>query len=395
MRAVYRAFNTLRSSACASVLQMLYQIVIYSRGEHSDQLRHTFDWTQKSLVALANSRSNVIGFSIRRLWIRFVLAFFSVERCRTFNQLLGARRVISDMFQSVEKDTYQELHTLLDSVFTNIVMNDEVSKSDKARVFGVQLIGNLVKACQNSQDILPQKAGIASPALFVPGQTATDASVLTSDSMAALVTRFLRGLMSFPGHGICFKQYGLYTPPRRLLGGGGEVGASTNEINDSSDMHNVATFTKNSSSTEMQDLCNSQILRILVVCINPAESKQMASLAIDIMRASPELIAPFWRNYLCSFEPRLSLSYLRNTGFAIKVMSLPLPLPADSEAHYSAPPRLNTLVEHITPYPLDPVLVGRGLNITTTPLVRYRNLLLVDMALRKLSDARAWIRAKA
>ncbi|KAJ2073068.1 hypothetical protein GGI09_009002, partial [Coemansia sp. S100] len=121
----------------------------------------------------------------------------------------------------------------------------------------------------------------------------------------------------------------------------------------------------------------------------------MSSLAIDIMRASPELIAPFWRNYHCSFEPRLSLSYLRNTGFAIKVMSLPLPVPQESEARYSVPPRLNTLVEHITPYPLDPTLVGRGLGPLTAPLVRYRNLLLVDMALRKLGDARAWIRAEA
>ncbi|KAJ2741650.1 hypothetical protein GGI20_005038 [Coemansia sp. BCRC 34301] len=395
MRAVYRAFNTPRSSACASVLQMLYQVVVYSRGEHSDQVRHTFDWTQKSLTALANTRSNVIGFSIRRLWIRFVLSFFSVERCKTFNQLLGARKIVSGLFQSVEKDTYQELHTLLDSVFTNIVLNNDITRADKVRVFGIQLVGSLVKACQTQQEISPQQVGIATPALFVPAEPAADTAPLTSDSVAALVARFLRGLMAFPGHGICFKQYGLYTPPRRLLGGGSEVGAIAEDVDGSSDMHDVATFTKSSSSTEMQDLCNSQILRILVVCINPAVSKLMASLAVDIMRASPELIAPFWRNHHCSFEPRLSLSYLRNTGFAIKVMSLPLPVPLENEARYSVPPRLNTLVEHITPYPLDPVLVGRGLTTTTMPLVRYRNLLLVDMALRKLGDARAWIRAEA
>ncbi|KAJ2860328.1 hypothetical protein GGH94_005584 [Coemansia aciculifera] len=388
MRAVYRAFNTPRSSACASILQMLYQIVVYSQGEHADQLRHSFDWTQKSLAALPMTRSNMIGFSVRRLWIRFVLSFFSVERCKTFNQLLGARKVIGSLFLGVEKDTYQELHTLLESVFASVVLNEEITRSDKARVFGIQLVGNLVKAGQNAQDISPQLVGIERPALFVPGE-ATSVEPLTTDSMAGLVTRFLRGLMAFPGHGICFKQYGLYTPPRRLLGNDG----ATDEAD--GDMHDVATFTKNSSSSEMQDLCNSQILRILVVCINPSMSKHMSSLAIDIMRASPELIAPFWRNYHCSFEPRLSLSYLRNTGFAIKVMSLPLPVPQESEARYSVPPRLNTLVEHITPYPLDPMLVGRGLSTAAAPLVRYRNMLLVDMALRKLGDARAWIRAEA
>ncbi|KAJ2262095.1 hypothetical protein GGI01_001785, partial [Coemansia sp. RSA 376] len=386
MRAVYRAFNTPRSSACASILQMLYQIVVYSQGEHADQLRHTFDWTQKSLAALPMTRSNIIGFSVRRLWIRFVLSFFSVERCRTFNQLLGARKIIGALFLGVEKDTYQELHTLLESVFASVVLNEEIARADKVRVFGIQLVGNLVKAGQNAQDITPQLVGIERPALFVPGEAAS-LEPLTTDSIAGLVTRFLRGLMAFPGQGICFKQYGLYTPPRRLLGDDGAT--------DEADMHDVATFTKNSSSSEMQDLCNSQILRILVVCINPSLSKDMSSLAIDIMRASPELIAPFWRNYHCSFEPRLSLSYLRNTGFAIKVMSLPLPVPQESEARYSVPPRLNTLVEHITPYPLDPTLVGRGLGPLTAPLVRYRNLLLVDMALRKLGDARAWIRAEA
>ncbi|KAJ2811584.1 hypothetical protein H4S07_001971, partial [Coemansia furcata] len=386
MRAVYRAFNTPRSSACASILQMLYQMVVYSQGEHADQLRHSFDWTQKSLTTLPMTRSNIVGFSIRRLWIRFVLSFFSAERCKTFNQLLAARKVISSLFQGVEKDTYQELHTLLESVFTNVVLNEDITRADKVRVFGIHLVGNLVKASQNAQDITPQLVGIKSPALFVPGQ-ATSSEPLTSDSLSALVTRFLRGLMAFPGHGICFKQYGLYTPPRRL---GDEATAAAN---DDDNMQDVATFSKNSSSTEMQDLCNSQILRILVVCINPSASKHMSSLAIDIMRASPELIAPFWRNYHCSFEPRLSLSYLRNTGFAIKVMSLPLP--RESEARYSAPPRLNTLVEHITPYPLDPLLVGRGLGAGAAPLVRYRNLLLVDVALRKLGDARAWIRGEA
>ncbi|KAJ2813340.1 hypothetical protein H4S07_000761, partial [Coemansia furcata] len=386
MRAVYRAFNTPRSSACASILQMLYQMVVYSQGEHADQLRHSFDWTQKSLTTLPMTRSNIVGFSIRRLWIRFVLSFFSAERCKTFNQLLAARKVISSLFQGVEKDTYQELHTLLESVFANIVLNEEITRADKVRVFGIHLVGNLVKASQNAQDITPQLVGIKSPALFVPGQ-ATSSEPLTSDSLSALVTRFLRGLMAFPGHGICFKQYGLYTPPRRLSD------EATAAANDDDNMQDVATFSKNSSSTEMQDLCNSQILRILVVCINPSASKHMSSLAIDIMRASPELIAPFWRNYHCSFEPRLSLSYLRNTGFAIKVMSLPLP--RESEARYSAPPRLNTLVEHITPYPLDPLLVGRGLGAGAAPLVRYRNLLLVDVALRKLGDARAWIRAEA
>ncbi|KAJ2834182.1 hypothetical protein GGI24_000511 [Coemansia furcata] len=360
-------------------------MVVYSQGEHADQLRHSFDWTQKSLTTLPMTRSNIVGFSIRRLWIRFVLSFFSAERCKTFNQLLAARKVISSLFQGVEKDTYQELHTLLESVFANIVLNEEITRADKVRVFGIHLVGNLVKASQNAQDITPQLVGIKSPALFVPGQ-ATSTEPLTSDSLSALVTRFLRGLMAFPGHGICFKQYGLYTPPRRL---GDEAAAA----NDDDNMQDVATFSKNSSSTEMQDLCNSQILRILVVCINPSASKHMSSLAIDIMRASPELIAPFWRNYHCSFEPRLSLSYLRNTGFAIKVMSLPLP--RESEARYSAPPRLNTLVEHITPYPLDPLLVGRGLGAGAAPLVRYRNLLLVDVALRKLGDARAWIRAEA
>ncbi|KAJ2417228.1 hypothetical protein GGI10_000351 [Coemansia sp. RSA 2530] len=391
MRAVYRAFNTPRSSTCASILQMLYQMVVFSQGEHADQIRHTFDWTQKSLSDLPMARSKVIGFSVRRLWIRYVLSFFSVERCKTFGQLFAARKVVSSLFHGVEKDTYQELHMLLDSVFTNVVLNEEITRADKARVFGVNLVGNLVKASQNLQDISPQLVGIASPALFVPGGAKSE-EPLTTDSLSALVTRFLRGLMAFPGHGICFKQYGLYTPPRRLIGNADGAGAA-DEAED--DMQDVATFSKNSASTEMQDLCNSQILRILVVCINPSISRHMSSLAIDIMRASPELIAPFWRNYHCSFEPRLSLSYLRNTGFAIKVMSLPLPIPQESEARFSAPPRLNTLVEHITPYPLDPSLLDRGLGVSTAPLVRYRNLLLVDMALRKLGETRAWIRAEA
>ncbi|KAJ2828960.1 hypothetical protein GGI24_002257, partial [Coemansia furcata] len=270
MRAVYRAFNTPRSSACASILQMLYQMVVYSQGEHADQLRHSFDWTQKSLTTLPMTRSNIVGFSIRRLWIRFVLSFFSAERCKTFNQLLAARKVISSLFQGVEKDTYQELHTLLESVFANIVLNEEITRADKVRVFGIHLVGNLVKASQNAQDITPQLVGIKSPASFVPGQ-ATSSEPLTSDSLSALVTRFLRGLMAFPGYGICFKQYGLYTPPRRL--GGDEATAAAN---DDDNMQDVATFSKNSSSTEMQDLCNSQILRILVVCINPSASKHMS-----------------------------------------------------------------------------------------------------------------------
>ncbi|KAJ1947508.1 hypothetical protein FBU59_001868, partial [Linderina macrospora] len=124
-------------------------------------------------------------------------------------------------------------------------------------------------------------------------------------------------------------------------------------------------------------------------------SKQRTDLAVSILRASPELIAPFWRNITCSFEPRLSLRYLGNTTLALKVLGLPLPIPKEGDLQRHGPPRLNTLVEHVAPFPLTRQIVGRGLQHKGSALVRYRNLLIIDLALRKLAMARAWIQGEA
>ncbi|KAI7833733.1 ribosome 60S biogenesis N-terminal-domain-containing protein [Kickxella alabastrina] len=395
LKSLYRSLNTARSTACASALQLLYQMVVFARGEHADEVRHAFDWTMKSLEELPHVRSSVVGFSIRRLWIRFVMAFFSVDRCRTYNELFRSGRLVGGLFHGVERDSYQELHTLLATVYENIVLNDGIGKAEKVRLFGVQLMGNLAKAAKNTVVVDAKAVGVEAVAQFVPGSARRDESVAAAgrDSVAALVLRFFRGMMTFPGHGICFPQHGLYPAPRQQQ----QLWAS-NESNDDGDaLEAVVTVTKRATSAEISDLCNSQILRILIACISPAASRRMGDLAVDIMRVSPELIAPFWRNYGASLEPRLSLRYLGNTAFATKVMSLELPLPPQDsgDARFGLPPRVSTLAEHVWPLALQRQMVGRGLQFRASPLVRYRCLLLADVALRKLGDARAWIRSEA
>ncbi|KAJ1899287.1 hypothetical protein LPJ81_004173, partial [Coemansia sp. IMI 209127] len=401
-RAVARAFGTPRSSTCASVLQLLHQIVVYSHGEHADQMWHSFNWTMTSLDSLPTIRSNVMGFSIRRLWMRFVLAFFSADRCKMFVEILKTRNIFTSLFNGVEGDSYQELHALLSSVYLNVVLNEEVSRADKVRVFGTHLMGKLAKVAHNTAEVDLQKVGVSNPETFVPKELADPNAQppIAKDSISALVIRFFKGMMTFPGYGICFHQYGLYPAPRKWTNdlAAPAIAAEEKEDNafaESRDTQDVAVVSKSTTLSGMRDLCNSQILRILVGCVNPAATKRMGDLAIEILRASPELIAPFWRNYSCSFEPRLSLRYLGNTTFAMKVMGLSLPLPRDSDSRSAEPPRLNTLVEHILPFPLLRTSLGRGLQMRSSPLVRYRNLLLIDLALRKLTEARDWIQAEA
>ncbi|KAJ2763078.1 hypothetical protein H4S06_000298 [Coemansia sp. BCRC 34490] len=426
IRAVTRAFGTPRSSTCASVLQLLYQVVVFSHGEYADQMWHAFNWTMSSLDLLPSIRSNVMGFSIRRLWTRYVLSFFTADRCKSFVEVLRTRKIFSSLFNGVERDSYQELHALLSSVYLNVVLNEEVPRADKVRVFGVHLMGRLAKLADNAVSVDPRQVGIPNPQMFVPRELSDTGAntVVEKDSISGLIMRFFKGMMTFPGYGICFHQYGLYPAPRRwnkdlVLSTPGAAlateaataedknendndndndgGMVPEKEHDFNDTHDVAVISKNTSLSGMRDLCNSQILRILVGCINPASTKRMGDLAIEILRASPELIAPFWRNYSCSFEPRLSLRYLGNTAFAMKVMGLPLPLPADTQdsLRYAEPPRLNALIEHVLPFPLLRTCLGRGLQMRSSPLVRYRNLLLIDLALRKLSEVREWIQAEA
>ncbi|KAJ2712784.1 hypothetical protein H4R19_002578, partial [Coemansia spiralis] len=382
MKAVHRGFGTARSAACAASLQLLGQMVAFARGEHADEVRTAFDWTMKAVEELPTIRPAVVGFSIRRLWIRFVLAFFAAERCQGAGELLRTGRLIGGLFRGVERDSYQELHALLSSVHANIVLNGRISRADRRRVFGVQVMGSLARAAQsNTAVVVPQAVGVARPADFGPRATVADDEQppRTSDSVSALVLRFFRGMMTHPGAGICYHQHGLYPAPHRVQDGTAE------------DMYDVATFTKSSASAGMHELCNSLILRVLVACINPQGSRRMADLAVDVLRASPELIAPFWRNYRCALEPQLALRYLGSTAFAIKVLALPLPVPAGA----AAVPRLNTLIEHVAPFALGRTALGRGLQMRSSALVRHRTLLLVDMVLRKLGAARAWIRDQA
>ncbi|KAJ2808135.1 hypothetical protein H4R20_000990 [Coemansia guatemalensis] len=368
LRGLQRALGTARSRGCAAALQLLAQTAEFGGGELADELRRRFDWTQRAVDELPLARTRVVGLSIRQLWTRFVLAFF-VGRCQTRVELLRVSRVVTGLFRGTERDSYAELHALLEAVYTRIVADRSIPRSDKKRVFGVHPMANLARACRNTAPVVPQDEGVARPAQFTPTSGASEIEVsekdkvpLARDSVADLVVRFFCGLMAFPGHGICYHQRGLYPPPRTWAA---------------------------ADASELDEVSNGQILRILLRCIRPAASVRHARLAEQVLRASPELIAPFWRGWHGTLEPRASLQFLGTTAFALRVLALPLPPPPPGTA---APPALATLVEHVLPQALARAQLGRGLQQRDAALVQYRTLLVVDAALAKLAAALQWLR---
>ncbi|KAJ2850160.1 hypothetical protein IWW36_002117 [Coemansia brasiliensis] len=373
MRAMHRSISTPRSPGCASALQLLRHLVEFGDGALADQVRQQFDWTMKSLKQLPLARSRVAGLGIRRLWIRFVMSFFAAKNCQSSVEILRMRSVFGDLFLGVEKDSYFDLYVLLTQVFEHVVMNQRISRGDKRRAFGAGLMGNLAKAARRNRELVQLSAvGIKQMAKFDPENTVSEE--VTNDSVAALVVRFFRGMMTHPGYGICYRQYGLYPAPGRQQGVAAEG------------VHDVATVARGSSA-EMHELCNSQILYILIRCIRPEESRMMAELATDILRANPELIAPFWRSTKLPIEPRVSVQFLGASAFALNVMRQPLP----TETVGAGPPQVLTLVEHIAPAALKREQLGRGLQMRGSPLVQYRTLLLIDALLSKLDMTCEWI----
>ncbi|KAJ1955755.1 hypothetical protein EC988_001708, partial [Linderina pennispora] len=392
MKTIYRAFSTPRSFACAAVLQLLTQMVVFANGEHADEIRMAFDWTIKTLGQLPFIRAQGTATGIRMLWIRFVMSFFAAERCTSAKELLRSGSLIRDLFKGVEQDSYPELSEFLHKVHTGIVINDEIRRSDKISLFGTRVIEMIMRAADNHEVVELRRVGVAQMEMFAPQVTDADLR-FQSDTISDLIIRFMSGLMTHPGVGICFKEYGLYPAPRKWASEAGDKDNDGLDNGDDEDIQDVAVLSRG-SSRQLQYLCNGAVLRILVQHINPSQSRQRTDLAVSILRASPELIAPFWRNISCSFEPRLSLRYLGNTTLALKILGLPLPVPKEGDPQRHGPPRLNTLVEHVAPFPLTRQIVGRGLQHKDSALVRYRNLLIIDLVLRKLAMARAWIQSE-
>ncbi|KAJ1851598.1 hypothetical protein LPJ73_003003, partial [Coemansia sp. RSA 2703] len=161
MKAIYRALGMARSAACVACLQLLCHVAEFGRGEHADRVVRQFDWTLKGLAELANTRAVVVGLSVRRLWVRFVLGFFAAERCRTYNELLRVRSLVSNLFICVEKDSYADVHALLSAVYESIVLNEGVSRADKVRIFSVGLMGNLAKAARATGQVRLADVGVA------------------------------------------------------------------------------------------------------------------------------------------------------------------------------------------------------------------------------------------
>ncbi|KAJ2451897.1 hypothetical protein EV183_003303 [Coemansia sp. RSA 2336] len=373
MRAMHRSISTPRSPGCASALQLLRHLVEFGEGALADQVRQQFDWTMKSLKQLPLARSRVAGLGIRRLWIRFVMAFFAAKNCQSCVEILRMRSVFGDLFLGVEKDSYFDVYVLLTQVFEHIVMNQRIPRSDKRRAFGAGLMSNLAKAARRNRELVQlNEIGVKQMAWFDPENTVNEDA--SSDSVAALVVRFFRGMMTHPGYGICYRQYGLYPGPGRQ------------QVDSAEGVQDVATVARGSSA-EMHELCNSQILYILIRCIRPEESRMMAELATDILRVSPELVAPFWRSTKLPIEPRVSMQFLGASAFALNVMRQPLP----TETVGTGPPQVLTLVEHIAPAALKREQLGRGLQMRGSPLVQYRTLLLIDALLSKLDMTCEWI----
>lgn len=116
--------------------------------------------------------------------------------------------------------------------------------------------------------------------------------------------------------------------------------------------------------------------------IKPWEDMVQQNLAVTILNTIPELVAPYFTaiSDTTSFDPKLTSFWTANASFYSRVISLPCP----STAFTDAPPK-ELVVNFVLPAPISRSAVTKGLQ-HESPLIRFLCAAIINKSLEKLSQ---------
>ncbi|KDQ65157.1 hypothetical protein JAAARDRAFT_75487 [Jaapia argillacea MUCL 33604] len=340
----------------------LFNIVSsFAGGRERKPLLDSFAWEAKSLFKLLNMRrkSNTLVNpdalsrpDIRTLYILFIISFVDPSSPSSLKAafLESHRDTFTSIFKGLSQDSYPVVRKVLEIAWTGILSDPKMKRTVKIGLFNEHTVSHVIKLYE--RDV----------------QEGPDPDHIPAD----VAHHFLLAICTRPGTGICFQDRGWY--------------ARETEDDDKTLQDEVDE--KGRGIGRGSKIYN-KILSNLLKVLKANEDLRQQELALKVIAACPELVAPYWPMAALTLEPRLSSKWIANIAFFGSVVSLPVPsstffLP-NSTLYQPSPPPLSSILENILPSVNIKSHLTKGLQ-SNSGLVRHCTALALSKCLIKYAE---------
>ncbi|XP_075398487.1 nucleolar pre-ribosomal-associated protein 1 [Tenrec ecaudatus] len=296
-----------------------------------------FDLNKKPLYALVTKRDSKGVPDVRLAYIQFALSFLIAGDDTTIVQVLELKEFIPCIFGSgIKEDRISTISLLLSTLKTKVVHNKNVTKTQKVRFFTGQLL-NQIASLYSWRGIADVDTGDHEASAEEAGKT----------MVRELVHNFLMDLCCSLKHGINFYDASLGT-----FGRGG----------------------------------NLTLLHFLLGLKTAAEDELVAELAVNILKACPDLLNKYFKEVTLSFLPRVKSAWSNNIKLLNKIYEAQPEISRAFQTREFVPlPRLLQMVMVTTVPPVcNKTMFTQALNLDSTS-VKHTALSLLSVILKRAS----------
>ncbi|KAG0343372.1 hypothetical protein BG004_005354, partial [Podila humilis] len=343
MTVIYRHLSSGRPNTVQATLRLL-TAMNHVHAITTRELKDEFNFGLKVLSKLRNQRrkdaegdaTSVNKADTRTLYVQFLLAFFVRGDATVKKEILEIPDLIQRTLNDLYLDSFQLIKQTLNVLLNHIVMDKDLSRSVSVSSFSTPFLVNLLKLYGR-----------------------TEAAPNTNETVATIIHKFMLGLCTTPGVGICFQDAAWYPP---------------NSLNSTSTVENTLAE---------KNVFNRTLLQLLTH-LRPTETLLHQELTIKILTSCPELVRLYWQKAGMQMEPRLSARWLANMTLLHKITEIPVPnlYLQQTGVFASHPPPVSTIIENILPTPANRTILSKGL-LHSSMLVRYFTIVELAAAFQK------------
>lgn len=261
LQKIYHALGLHQSPRTVSHGFKVLTLMVMQGREAARDIAHQIDFNLRCFKDVLKRFKGKMSFDIRKSYIHFAVSFFMSGDVRTINRIFDVKGFVSVIFQGMDRDPASTIQVVLTAILNNGVKNLSVSKSSKARFFAEsKLLKNIAR--------LYQWDGV----FDITGVKAAKKS-----SGKHFVHHLVR---DFLNHVCCPFDYGINFMDKEL--GIGEK-------------------------------CKNHVLLDFILHLSSLASDPLVlDLIVNILKACPDLLYRFMRDFRMTLEPKNEEIWLRN-----------------------------------------------------------------------------------
>lgn len=295
--------------------------------------------------------------SVRTNAVRFFLSCLKFLHSDGRRELLSQKDLLSHLTFMIKSDPPHLVLEILDSLKSNVLMDDKLPRELKFRSFNTKTLVRLL-------------------ALYTYAGDSEDSD--ETNTVSYRVHQFLIYICTTPGAGVLHPSTGLYPKETENdVAGSGNKGLP-NGLPGSTFMD------KYKNDVPVYNF----VLAEFAQKLRPWSNLKHSELLVAIFRAAPELtVKYFLNNRSFTFEPKLSMTWIGYSAFLFNVMKIPLPPRFGDKVRYTkSPPPTSILLDNIVPLPINQKVLVRCLSSNSNLTSFFATRILI-VALEKLAEA--------